>query len=1533
MARYLLIIYALAIAGARADDLSDFSNNLASDLGPLLSLFGEAITRQYLSESTSFLDYFIFSMVPIGILTTVVSVIRVCGSPSLRAFIGRAQEGEGAIEAELCTSTSRDVCELFNRGGITRVLGRPDILELVYLPQHSDPSARLKLFRHETSKNYAPGIFIAGTVALCFGMWSCAALIGQTTHELHYQRSQKSSERLYWIQPGPQVIGDQSFDPFAYSDNEDQLMTWTSSIKDFENKFQVHTFFAVLLVLLGYIAQFIGLRGMSAWVSIAQLGITLIMSCLRCVLRMKRLTSDNNSLSNFPDLVTGHELDWLAFEITRHDSLRRDSSNDPKSHSQIVSWHVTGQPQKANEVETKAFQEAQDSSTQSPSPYDSKDSADCGPAASPIEHCATGEPLVDYRQLFLNRVRLAHLTGHFHFETMEPDNYQIWKDMRVNVRAKSKQLASAICQAAATLLEHQKRSIKLVIKAAIPGESFGQKDQLVHVTIKPPADHTQITWSLDSAQLEAILGLWLWSLISGDSSPSNFHKENHYSLNRNPKTEVMRIIFAATGDGNGNHHTDVDMEMSFWLGTQNIEYPSKSLVIHDDYKYSLFDLWLSSDANSLERFVDANHPNQPERSKSSPQHFRRFCGWGLVYELLNAQTFKHIEVKAFKIDLKEYSLLDICAQDLFITLIRSLSNFKRRNLDKTTVVESDGTIRLENPAITGLTNAFISNGLGTYLDAVTCIIPPLRTLIRPSNDDLLVSLKKAGVRYRQGSEWERAETVLQWACQYFFSSLSEKAELDESGYFMRSLRALGELYRWSLSQAADDARRKFSQDGVQWMDRAYGNTNVIVTSYRDIIRRICDHHMGHKGSQDRASNENSLTSAIKDKRRTDALYDLSFIKTGDFTSLLLRNAFPLAVRNDWDEVMDAILEMKGSPNTQDEEGRTAISHCAEVGHQWHLRRLISIGAQVDLADKRKQSPLYWAISVGSEVVIRILLDTQQVDLNRLAEDDSSLVSIAVERGLTNAVGWLVDSGINADLPDARGDTPLSLAAKRGYIAITERLLNNGATIDQPDARGDTPLSLAVKGGYVAIVEQLLNNGATVDQLDARGDTPLSLAVKGGYIAIIERLLNNGATIDHQDSRGDTPLSLAVKGGYVAITEQLLNNGATIDHPDSRGATPLVLAIQMQHKQTVQVLLDKGAKIEINYCGLTPFWIAVRLKNYELTEMLLNRGANIETKTDGKRLLAWAIKWNEEALVRQLVDNGAFIEERDGNGNTALLVAIKHHRKDLVLQLLEKDALIDIHNENGETALHLGARSGQSEIVQQLLEKGAAIEAKNRWGDTALIKAAYRGEANVVQLLIDKGADIEAKNNRGDTALIRAAYAGMVDVGEVGDVIRLLIDKGADIEAKDENGSTALMEAAKCDRTIPIQLLLGKGADIEAKDNDGSAALIQAAYWGKANVIQLLLDKGADIEAKDKWGDTALIKAASSGNTETIRLLIDKGADIEAKDENGSTALMEAAKWDRTKAVQLLLEKGADEAVKDRDGRTYHNHMEEYDWWS
>jgi hypothetical protein len=75
----------------------------------------------------------VFAMAPLGIITALVSAIRVGGPKWLKALVGRARENIADAEVELMSSTSQDVCELYNRKAIVRMIGRPIVKQLIYL--------------------------------------------------------------------------------------------------------------------------------------------------------------------------------------------------------------------------------------------------------------------------------------------------------------------------------------------------------------------------------------------------------------------------------------------------------------------------------------------------------------------------------------------------------------------------------------------------------------------------------------------------------------------------------------------------------------------------------------------------------------------------------------------------------------------------------------------------------------------------------------------------------------------------------------------------------------------------------------------------------------------------------------------------------------------------------------------------------------------------------------------------------------------------------------------------------------------------------------------------------------------------------------------------------------------------------------------------------------------------------------------------------------------------------------------------------
>jgi hypothetical protein len=64
-------------------------------------------------------------------MTAISGAIRVQGGGLFKAVIGRARENHAAAEIEYMSSTSTEVCELYNGKGIVRTMGKPYIAQLI----------------------------------------------------------------------------------------------------------------------------------------------------------------------------------------------------------------------------------------------------------------------------------------------------------------------------------------------------------------------------------------------------------------------------------------------------------------------------------------------------------------------------------------------------------------------------------------------------------------------------------------------------------------------------------------------------------------------------------------------------------------------------------------------------------------------------------------------------------------------------------------------------------------------------------------------------------------------------------------------------------------------------------------------------------------------------------------------------------------------------------------------------------------------------------------------------------------------------------------------------------------------------------------------------------------------------------------------------------------------------------------------------------------------------------------------------------
>lgn len=105
----------------------------AANSNSLIALFGEKVVMQFMSQSMGFADSVALAVAPIGVITIIVSAIRVAGPTWLKAIIGRARENLSAAEIELMSSTSKEACELWNGNNVVRCPGSGQILQFICL--------------------------------------------------------------------------------------------------------------------------------------------------------------------------------------------------------------------------------------------------------------------------------------------------------------------------------------------------------------------------------------------------------------------------------------------------------------------------------------------------------------------------------------------------------------------------------------------------------------------------------------------------------------------------------------------------------------------------------------------------------------------------------------------------------------------------------------------------------------------------------------------------------------------------------------------------------------------------------------------------------------------------------------------------------------------------------------------------------------------------------------------------------------------------------------------------------------------------------------------------------------------------------------------------------------------------------------------------------------------------------------------------------------------------------------------------------
>jgi ankyrin repeat protein len=184
---------------------------------------------------------------------------------------------------------------------------------------------------------------------------------------------------------------------------------------------------------------------------------------------------------------------------------------------------------------------------------------------------------------------------------------------------------------------------------------------------------------------------------------------------------------------------------------------------------------------------------------------------------------------------------------------------------------------------------------------------------------------------------------------------------------------------------------------------------------------------------------------------------------------------------------------------------------------------------------------------------------------------------AASSGNIEAVRRMIAAGVDVNVTDIYGMTPLLMASAQGHTNIVYTLLEAGAGVNFADKNNTMPLHHAVKFGYIDIVLALIAYGAHVNIVNEANMTPLHIACAFGHTDIVRALISAGADINTANNRGETSLFMATERGRIDIVSALIEAGADVNIPDNQGRTPLTIADLRRRTRIAQLLFFAGAR--------------------------------------------------------------------------------------------------------------------------------------------------------------------------------------------------------------------------------------------------------------------------------------------------------------------------------------------------------------------
>ncbi|XP_071538837.1 transient receptor potential cation channel subfamily A member 1 homolog [Panulirus ornatus] len=306
------------------------------------------------------------------------------------------------------------------------------------------------------------------------------------------------------------------------------------------------------------------------------------------------------------------------------------------------------------------------------------------------------------------------------------------------------------------------------------------------------------------------------------------------------------------------------------------------------------------------------------------------------------------------------------------------------------------------------------------------------------------------------------------------------------------------------------------------------------------------------------------------KEMNDAKMNLSY------RDIVGNTALHIVAKLGFEKFVGLLLDMGAPPNIQNNFGNTPLMEAIMKCRTSCVNILMDKGANLDMKNNSQSGVLHVAASKKAEDCLDSLLKNEDVkkNIDEKDKDGYTALCIAVKKQYEKCAILLLNAGASPKVVCQQKLSLLHVAAENMKSFLIEKLLTfPGLDLNLQNKDGETPLHVAARKGSREACQMLLRKGARIDVQDENGRTALHLSAYQGHSSIVRLLIKSGANKRAKDDKKSTALHAAAAKGNLECCEILTDaDKALYKEQDKKKRYALDVAFQKGHDKVFHFLL-------------------------------------------------------------------------------------------------------------------------------------------------------------------------------------------------------------------------------------------------------------------------------------------------------------------------------------------------------------------------